>query len=111
MSPFLPFFLYRGSPKPKVEKKEKCQFLLYVGRCKGKTDICQFFSFFSMNLSLMCMINQKDSNGKNGRRCHSPSPCAVDSISPSAVGARGQVQVELDPVAPFLASVVRGHGK
>ena len=59
----------------------------------------------------MCMINQKDSDGKNGRRCHSPSPCAVDSISPSAVGARGQVQVELDPAAPFLASVVRGHGK
>ena len=34
-------------------KKEKCLFLLYVGRCKGKTDICLFFSsFFSMNLSL-----------------------------------------------------------
>ena len=37
----------------KGKKKEKCQFLLYVGRCKGKTDICQvFFLFFSMNLSL-----------------------------------------------------------
>merc|ERR1711951_78229 len=35
------------------EKKEKCLFLLYVGRCKGKTDICLFiFFFFSMNLSL-----------------------------------------------------------
>ena len=31
---------YRG------EKKEKCLFLLYVGRCKGKTDICLFFFFF-----------------------------------------------------------------
>ena len=31
---------YRG------KKEEKCQFLLYVGRCKGKTNICQFFSFF-----------------------------------------------------------------
>ena len=32
----------------KGKKEEKCQFLLYVGRCKGKTDICQFFflSFF-----------------------------------------------------------------
>ena len=36
------------------KRKEKCQFLLYVGRCKGKTDICQFFLFFfSMNLSLI----------------------------------------------------------
>ena len=26
------------------EKREKCQLLLYVGRCKGKTDIFQFFS-------------------------------------------------------------------
>ena len=32
---------YRG------KKEEKCLFLLYVGRCKGKTDICLFFfSFF-----------------------------------------------------------------
>ena len=48
-----------GRCKPKVKKgkmlvftkgkKENCQFLLYVGRCKGKTDI---FQFFSMNLSL-----------------------------------------------------------
>ena len=28
---------YRG------KKKEKCLFLLYVGRCRGKTDICLFF--------------------------------------------------------------------
>ena len=27
-------------------KKEKCQFLLYVGRCKGKTDICHFSFLF-----------------------------------------------------------------
>ena len=30
---------YRG-------KKEKCLFILYVGRCKGKTDICLFLSLF-----------------------------------------------------------------
>ena len=29
---------YRG-------KKEKCLFLLYVGRCKGRTDICLFFFY------------------------------------------------------------------
>ena len=34
-------------------REKKCLFLLYVGRGKGKTDICLFFfSFFSMNLSL-----------------------------------------------------------
>ena len=31
---------YRG------KKKEKCWFSLYVGRCKGKTDICQFIFLF-----------------------------------------------------------------
>ena len=46
---------YRG------KKKEKCLFLLYVGRCKGKTDICLFlFPFFSMNLSLNRNMFGKD---------------------------------------------------
>ena len=34
---------YRG------KKKRQIWFLLYVGRCKGKTDICQFFFFFFFN--------------------------------------------------------------
>ena len=30
----------------KGKKEENCQFLLYVGNGKGKTDICQFFVLF-----------------------------------------------------------------
>ena len=40
----------------KRKKKEKCQFLLYVGRCKGKTDICQFFFFFLFSMNLFLII-------------------------------------------------------
>ena len=79
---------YRG------KKREKCQFLVYVGRCKGKTDICQIFSsFFSMNLSLrmkvLVTINDVvggDQLGEVSRTCISYQQCRPLPPTSSSIG-------------------------
>ena len=55
----LTFYTFRYKKKPE-EKKGKCQFLLDVGRCKGKTNLLVIFIFYepfpklSPNFCLLC---------------------------------------------------------